>query len=125
MTAQSTNKPAFAVNPPAVPANQLDQILNVLTGLSARMDKIENKPPAVPAVVNPPAVPAVKPPATVNMNPVITTIEYEGTMLGVVNAIPKQFKTGSTGFYGNGKLVINGEKYQCQVQIVKVGSKSK
>lgn len=35
----------------------------------------------------------------------------------------KQFSTGSTGFHGVGKIVLDGAKYQVNVQVVKVGSK--
>lgn len=37
---------------------------------------------------------------------------------------PKQFKTGSRGFYANQKIEIDGKRYQVQVQIVEIGSKS-
>jgi hypothetical protein len=34
----------------------------------------------------------------------------------------KQFSTGSTGFFGNGKIEIGDKKYQTQIQLVLVGS---
>jgi hypothetical protein len=37
----------------------------------------------------------------------------------------KTFKTGSRGFYGNGKIAINEKRYQVQVQLVEIGSKPK
>ena len=37
---------------------------------------------------------------------------------------PTNFKTGSTGFRGQGKVIEGGEKYQVQVIAVKVGSKN-
>lgn len=38
---------------------------------------------------------------------------------------PTNFKTGSTGFRGQGKVIEGGAKYQVQVIAVKVGSKPK
>ena len=37
---------------------------------------------------------------------------------------PTTFKTGSTGFRGQGKVIEGGVKYQVQVIVVKVGSKN-
>ncbi len=37
----------------------------------------------------------------------------------------KDFKTGSRGFYGLGKMVAGGKKYQVNVQVVEIGSKPK
>lgn len=42
-----------------------------------------------------------------------------------VEMAPCNFKTGSTGFRGQGKVVEGGEKYQVQIMAVKVGSKPK
>ena len=42
-----------------------------------------------------------------------------------MSAAAKDFKTGSKGFYANGKLVIEGKRYQVQVQLVEIGSKPK
>ena len=36
---------------------------------------------------------------------------------------PKEFKTGSTGYYGNFKVSMEGRRYQVQVQAVEIGSK--
>lgn len=36
---------------------------------------------------------------------------------------PTQFKTGSDGFRGQGKVIENGVKYQVQVLVIRVGSK--
>lgn len=35
----------------------------------------------------------------------------------------KQFRSGSRGYWGGGKLVLNGKRYQTQVQLVEIGSK--
>lgn len=37
----------------------------------------------------------------------------------------KDFKTGSKGFYGVGKMVAGGKKYQINIQVVEIGSKPK
>lgn len=49
----------------------------------------------------------------------------EGSLtIGVINAARKEFKTGSQGFYGQGKIIIDGKAYQGQVQLVLIGSKN-
>jgi hypothetical protein len=47
----------------------------------------------------------------------------EGKLLGVMTLPAKDFKTGSKGFYANGKLEIDGKRYQTQIQLVEIGSK--
>jgi hypothetical protein len=42
---------------------------------------------------------------------------------GEVVLAEKQFKTGSRGFWGSAKVVIDGKRYQVQVQAVEIGSK--
>jgi hypothetical protein len=37
----------------------------------------------------------------------------------------KDFKTGSKGYFGTGKMVAGGKKYQVQIQCVEIGSKLK
>jgi hypothetical protein len=37
----------------------------------------------------------------------------------------KDFKTGSKGFYGTGKMVAGGKRYQIGIQVVEIGSKPK
>ncbi len=37
----------------------------------------------------------------------------------------KDFKTGSKGYYSQGKMVAGGKKYQVQVQCVEIGTKPK
>lgn len=44
--------------------------------------------------------------------------------LGLLAAMPKKFKTGSLGFFASGKMTIDGKRYQVQVQLVEIGSKS-
>ena len=35
----------------------------------------------------------------------------------------RTFSTGSVGYYGTGKIVLDGDRYQVSVQMVKIGSK--
>jgi hypothetical protein len=48
-----------------------------------------------------------------------------GTPITVLTVAPKDFKTGSKGYYGNAKVEFAGKKYQIQLQIVEIGSKIK
>ncbi len=48
-----------------------------------------------------------------------------GQSIVTLPVMPKDFKTGSKGFYANGKTEINGKRYQVQIQIVEIGSKNK
>jgi hypothetical protein len=47
----------------------------------------------------------------------------DGQLLGMYTLPPEEFKTGSKGFYANGKLEIEGKRYQVQIQLVAIGSK--
>jgi len=56
------------------------------------------------------------------------TVEFKsgvGEVVGMLVADVKDFKTGSRGFFGTGKIVIDGKRYQTQVQLVEIGSKPK
>jgi hypothetical protein len=46
-----------------------------------------------------------------------------GQMLTVLSVTPKDFKTGSRGYYANQKMEIDGKRYQVQIQMVEIGSK--
>jgi hypothetical protein len=51
----------------------------------------------------------------------------DGNEVGALLLTAKDFKTGSTGFYAQGKIALgdDAEKgYQTQVQLVKIGSKA-
>ena len=48
-----------------------------------------------------------------------------GQMLAVLTVAPKEFKTGSKGFYANQKIDLGGKRYQLQIQLVEIGSKKK
>ncbi len=52
-------------------------------------------------------------------------IKQDGQVVGMMMAEEKTFKTGSRGFYGNGKVAIGEKRYQVQVQLVEIGSKPK
>jgi len=49
----------------------------------------------------------------------------QGQLVTVLTLPPKEFKTGSRGFYANAKTEIDGKRYQVQVQLVEVGSKNR
>jgi hypothetical protein len=46
-----------------------------------------------------------------------------GQVVGVINTVPKTFKTGSRGEYGNTKISVDGKRYQTSVMLVEIGSK--
>lgn len=48
-----------------------------------------------------------------------------GQSVAVLSVPPKEFKTGSKGFYANAKAEIDGKRYQVQIQLVEIGSKKK
>lgn len=54
---------------------------------------------------------------------IVTELKTDGKVIGTLTAVPKEFKTGSRGFYGQGKIEIDGKRYQVQVQLVEIGSK--
>jgi len=54
---------------------------------------------------------------------IITELKIDGKLIGTLTASPKEFKTGSRGFYGQGKIEIDGKRYQVQIQLVEIGSK--
>ena len=52
-------------------------------------------------------------------------IKENDKVVGMLTAPEKQFKTGSRGYYGMGKIQIGEKRYQVQVQVVEIGSKPK
>lgn len=54
---------------------------------------------------------------------IVTEMKVDGKLIGTLNANAKEFKTGSRGFYGQGKIEIDGKRYQVQIQLVEIGSK--
>ena len=57
------------------------------------------------------------------MNIIVELKTDDGKPIGVMTAPPRDFKTGSRGFYAGGKLEIEGKRYQAQIQLVEIGSK--
>lgn len=49
--------------------------------------------------------------------------DESGETLAKLVLNPKEFKTGSKGFYVNDKVTIAGKRYQAQCQLVEIGSK--
>ena len=47
----------------------------------------------------------------------------DGQSLGVLVLAPKTFSSGKTGCFGQAKVVIEGQRYQCQCQLVAIASK--
>jgi hypothetical protein len=47
----------------------------------------------------------------------------QGDKVAEFTVNPKDFKTGSRGYYANGKMEIDGKRYQVQIQLVEIGSK--
>ncbi len=63
------------------------------------------------------------------VKPMIVKVKFyvNNEEVGTILLSPKEFRTGSVGFYGNGKLSLGdgAEKgYQAQVQLVRIGSKA-
>lgn len=59
------------------------------------------------------------------MNAVVVKFETgAGELLALMSAVAKVFSTGSRGYYANGKVEIDGKRYQVQVQLVEIGSKN-
>ena len=52
-------------------------------------------------------------------------IKENDKIVGELAAAEKQFKTGSRGYFGMGKIQIGEKRYQVQVQLVEIGSKPK
>ena len=49
--------------------------------------------------------------------------DQNGQPIAILTVPPKDFKTGSKGYYANAKTVIEGKSYQVQIQLVEIGSK--
>ena len=48
----------------------------------------------------------------------------DGVVISTLSVMPKNFKTGSRGFYANQKLEMGGKRYQVQIQMIEIGSKN-
>ncbi len=49
--------------------------------------------------------------------------DENGNVVGKLIANEKTFASGSRGFHGQGKVEIGDKRYQCQAQMVEIGSK--
>jgi hypothetical protein len=43
----------------------------------------------------------------------------------IISAAQRDFSTGSKGYYGSGKVMINGKMHQVSMNIVEIGSRPK
>lgn len=48
-----------------------------------------------------------------------------GQVLQVFQFDPKTFKTGSKGYHSQGKVGVNGKRYQANLMLIEIGSKPK
>jgi len=55
--------------------------------------------------------------------PNMATIQLNGDKQNFI-LDPKNYSTGSRGYYGTGKMVAAGKKYQISIQVVEIGSKA-
>lgn len=49
--------------------------------------------------------------------------DEDGKTVGKIVTSEKTFSSGSRGYFGQGKVEINGKRFQAQVQLVEIGSK--
>jgi hypothetical protein len=57
------------------------------------------------------------------MNIIVELKSDAGQLIGLMTVPPKDFKTGSKGYFTSGKVEVDGKRYQVQVQLVEIGSK--
>jgi hypothetical protein len=57
------------------------------------------------------------------LNVIFKTTDGQEVATMLVSA--KQFKTGSRGLFAQGKIEIDGVRYQTQIQLVEIGSKGR
>lgn len=58
------------------------------------------------------------------LSAVIRNEDAEGKVVGLLALEEKVFSSGRRGFFGQGKVVIDGERYQMQAQLVKIEPKA-
>lgn len=58
------------------------------------------------------------------MNIIVELKTDAGQLIGLMTVPPKDFKTGSKGYFTSGKVDIDGKRYQAQIQLVEIGSKT-
>lgn len=52
-----------------------------------------------------------------------TVRDAEGKAVGIIVLAPKTFKSGAGGFFGQGKIIIDGVRYQAQAQLVAIAER--
>ena len=45
----------------------------------------------------------------------------DGDAVGIVVLRPKEFKSGRKGFFGQAKISLDGQRFQSQCQLVRIG----
>jgi hypothetical protein len=71
-------------------------------------------------------VKSASPPESISATKIIVKFLVNGEEVGSLMLAPKQFSTGSVGFFANGKIALGDDAergYQAQVQLVRIGSK--
>lgn len=58
------------------------------------------------------------------MNIIVELKTDGGQLIGMMTVPPKDFKTGSKGYFTSAKVEFEGKRYQAQVQLVEIGSKT-
>ena len=53
-----------------------------------------------------------------------TIRDDNGQTVGVLVLAEKTFSSGSVGYFGQGKITIDGQRYQSQAQLVAIRSKA-
>jgi len=66
---------------------------------------------------------AVQPNAAPNGTLTATVTDAEGQTVAVLMLEGKAFKTGNTGYFGSGKAVVGGRRYQAQAQFAAIREK--
>ena len=93
--------------------------------MTSALDTIREQRKAVKAGVPVVEAPAPVTPTTAPSGALFATItDAAGHTSGVFSVPGKLFKTGSRGYWASGKLDYDGKRYQAQIQIVEIHSKT-
>lgn len=49
--------------------------------------------------------------------------DENGASVGILVLNAKDFASGSRGYFGAGKIIVDGKRHQCQCQVIEIGSK--
>jgi hypothetical protein len=63
------------------------------------------------------------PTATAPSGTLVASLERDGKPVGTLVLTGKVFTTGNVGFFGTGKLVVDGQRYQGQAQLAAIREK--